>query len=108
LDVILEQLLEIDRAMIAALDGGDVDLFQQLVSDRGTLIADLRVQFDAATDEERRTAGPRFQLLAERDESLQVRATAARDQLGRRLTESTHGGGHAQVPAASGVFDRRA
>lgn len=108
MDVILDQLLALDRTMIAALDDGDADQFQHLVSERGALISDLRTRFDAASDDERRAAGPRFQLLAERDTSLQARAAAARDQLGRRLTESTHGGGQAQAPAASGVFDRRA
>lgn len=108
MDTILAKLLEIDRAMVAALDGGDIDHFEQMVRDRGVLIADLRGRFDAASDEERRAAGPRLQLLADHDANLQSRAASARDQLGRRLTETTHGGGQAQVPAASGIFDRRA
>lgn len=104
----LEQLLEINDTMIAALDGGDIDQFQQLVINRGSLIQDMQEWFDNASDEQKRTAQPVLQQLADRDQDLQARAAAARDQLGRRLTESTSGGGQAYAPAASGVFDRRA
>lgn len=105
---ILEQLLEINETMVAALDGGDIDQFQQLVINRGALIQDMREWFDGASDDQKRAAQPVLQQLADRDQDLQARAAAVRDQLGRRLTESTSGGGQAYAPAASGVFDRRA
>jgi hypothetical protein len=108
LRTILEQLLEINETMVAALDGGDIDQFQQLVINRGALIQDMREWFDEASDDQKRTAQPILQQLADRDLDLQARAAAVRDQLGRRLTESTSGGGQAYAPAASGVFDRRA
>jgi hypothetical protein len=108
LRAITDQLLEVNDTMIAALDGGDIDQFQQLVINRGSLIANLREWFDEASDEQKRAAQPVLQQLADRDQDLQARAAAARDQLGRRLTESKSGGGQAYAPAASGIFDHRA
>lgn len=108
MSAILEQLLEIHDTMITALDSGDVDQFQQLVTSRGSLITNLREWFAGASEPQRRAAQPVLQQLADLDQDLQARAAAARDQLGRRLTESTNGGGQAYAPAASGVFDRRA
>ena len=101
-------MLKLHDRLVATLDAGDVEEFGQLVAQRATLIDDLQASWTAASPQAQLAIQPFMQQLASLDQDLQVRAQAVKDQLGRRLTESKQGGGHATTPAASGVFDRRA
>ncbi|MEZ4388784.1 MAG: hypothetical protein R3D98_14670 [Candidatus Krumholzibacteriia bacterium] len=104
----IEKLHELNAGIEAALDAGAMEDCRQLVDERGIVLADLHAAFTAADPAGRDAVAADIEALVDLDRILQARSCAVRDQLGRSLTASTHGGGQALAPAASGVFDRRA